>query len=519
MVKKYAGLNVILETWAEKTPDKEAAVIEGERITFGQLQDTAKKIASSLYAAGIRKKDRVGIIFPNSITWYTCYWGIIKIGAIPVPFSPQLGEYEMIELFHRTGIRLCFTCREFRGNNHYEQIKKHFPGFMDLKMLVVNDVCKENGNIISLNNFISGYSGNIDEYDMQLLPNDPLMLVCSSGTTGKPKIILVEHEGFLKSAMDMSDYLGFTSKEIMLLGMPLYHQGGFGMGLQSLVKGGKVIFQEKFIPLEFLRLIHEEQATVIQLSATLAKILCSVPDFESYDLSSVKMCYFAGELLPDMLASVFYDTLGKRVINLIGSSETASMQVWDSETDRGFPANDFKPLPFTEVKVLNDDGKECSEGEVGVINVFTDAVLREYFKNEQETKKRIKIIDGKRWFDTGDLGKVLPKGRVRFAGRKKRIIKRGSNLIYPEEIESFLLTHPAIEAIAVVGREDNIFGERTVAYIQVKEDAGVNYGNLLRYCKGKLSAYKIPDEFIIMSEIPKDIGKIQYKKIREQEEE
>ena len=135
---------------------------------------------------------------------------------------------------------------------------------------------------------------------------------------------MVEHEGFLKSAHDMSNYLEFTNKEIMLLGMPLYHQGGFGMGLQSLIKGGKVIFQEKFTPQDFLKLIEVEKVTVIQLSATLAKILISVPDFNSYDLSTLKMCYFAGELLPDKLASVFFDTLGKRVINLIGSSETAS---------------------------------------------------------------------------------------------------------------------------------------------------------------------------------------------------
>lgn len=519
MANGYIGLNTIIETWAGKTPEKEAAVIEGERITFGQLNDTAKKIAARLYTVGIRQKDRVGIIFPNSIKWYSCYWGIIKIGAIPVPFSPQLGEHEMIELFNKTGIRLCFTCREFRGNNHYRRIKKYLPHFIDIRLLVVDGECEESRNIVTLKNFIFNYHGNSDEYDMHISPDDPLMLVCSSGTTGKPKIIMVEHEGFLKSAADMADYLEFTKEEIMLLGMPLYHQGGFGMSLQSLIKGGKVIFQKRFMPREFLRLIDEERVTVIQLSATLAKILCSVPDFESYDLSSVKMCYFAGEFLPDELAAVFYDKLGMRVINVIGSSETASMQIWDSKTDRGIPVNDFKPLPFTKVRVLNKHGKDCREGETGVIQVYTDAVLKEYFKNEQETKKRIKIIAGKRWFDTGDLGKVLPRGRVRFTGRKKRIIKRGSNLIYPEEIESLLLTHPSIEAAAVIGREDKIFGEQIVAYVQIKADVNINHGDLRKYCRGKLSAYKIPDTFKIMSEIPKDIGKIQYKKIREEEEE
>ncbi|MBN2441459.1 MAG: acyl--CoA ligase [Spirochaetales bacterium] len=519
MLNDYLGLNDIIETWAKNTPDKEAAVIEGKKITFSQLKCIAEKIATCLYSIGIRHKDRVGIIFPNSIMWYSCFWGIIRLGAIPVPFSPQLGEYEMIELFNTTGIRACFTCIEFRGNEHLKKIEKHLHNFIDLKMVIVDGLCNETNEIVPFSKFISRYSETMHDYKVDLLPDDPLMMVCTSGTTGKPKIIMVEHAGFLKSAQDMSNYLGFTHDEIMLLGMPLYHQGGFGMGLQSLIKGGKVIFQEKFTPEAFLSLISEEKVTVIQLSATLAKILLSVPDFESYDLSTLKMCYFAGELLPDELAAVFYDKLGKRVINLIGSSETASMQVWDSKTDREFPVNDFKPLPFTEVKVLNDHGNNCMIGEIGVINVFTDAILKKYYKNEQETNRRIKIIEGKKWFDTGDLGMVLPKNRVRFTGRQKRIIKRGSNLIYPEEIESFLLTHPDIEAIAVIGKEDKIIGEKTVAYIQLKDNAKINHGDLLKYCKGKLSTYKIPDRFVITVDIPKDIGKIQYKRIREYEDD
>jgi acyl-CoA synthetase (AMP-forming)/AMP-acid ligase II len=125
-------------------------------------------------------------------------------------------------------------------------------------------------------------------------------------------------------------------------------------------------------------------------------------------------------------------------------------------------------------------------------------------------------IDGTNWFNTGDLGEKKLDGRVRFAGRAKRIIKRGSNLIYAEEIEAFLLTHSDIEAVAVVGEKHELFGEMTIAYLQLKKGCHMTRGDLNKFCQGKLAAYKVPDQIVITDDIPHDIGKVQFKYLKKE---
>lgn len=514
MCSKYQGMYRILDYWAEKTPTKTAAFIENENISYKELKNISETIANALYHCGVRKGDRIGILYSNSVKWYCFFWGALKIGAVPVPFDPQLGLSEMTELFITTGIRVCFVQQQFRGINHLARISENFEKFYDLQLVISEESAELPAGFISYSDFINQYTFEPLTYDPQLHPDDPLMMVCTSGTTGKPKIIVVEHEGFIKSQEDMAHYLGFTEDVRMLLGMPLFHQGGFGMGIQVLSTGGTVMYQQQFTPYEFLDLISREKVNTVQLTSTLAKILLSALDQREYDLSALKMCYFAGEALPDELAEIFYISLGKRVINLMGSSETASMLVWDSDYDRDFPVNQFKSLPFTDVKVLNDQGDECCTDEIGVIHIHTDALLREYYKNEKDTSKQIKFYSGNKWFDTGDLGKKLSNGRLEFTGRLKRIIKRGANLIYPEEVETCLLTHPEIEAAAVIGEKDELFGQKSTAYLQIVKDSRLLSGDIITFCSKRLSAYKIPDTINFIDEIPKGIGKVQYRKIR-----
>jgi fatty-acyl-CoA synthase len=340
------------------------------------------------------------------------------------------------------------------------------------------------------------------------------MYACTSGSTGNPKIIAVPNTGFVQSQKDMADYLGFTESDVMLLGMPLYHQGGFGIGLQMILNGGTVFYEPQFDPEKFLHIIQEEKVTVLQLTATLAKILLTVPDFDVHDISSLRVVYFAGEKLPLQIAKEFFEKRGIRVVNVIGSTETATMVIWDSDYDRSVDVNDFRALKFTEFRILNDEFQEVRTGETGPIYINTSALLKEYVCNKDETSRRICYFDNKKWFNTGDLGMKLPDNRVRFIGRIKRVIKRGSNLVCPEENEAFLLTHPHIAAVAVTGEIHELFGEMIVAYIQPKEGYTLNRGNIVKFCQGKLAAYKIPDKVIITNEIPHDIGKLQFKYLK-----
>jgi acyl-CoA synthetase (AMP-forming)/AMP-acid ligase II len=505
------NLYTVFQNHASVTPEKTLLVVEDETIRYGEFVAETETIARALLALGVEPGHKVGLILPNSGLWYKIYWAAVRIGAQPVPFDPQIGEWEMARLLGLTEVRVCFAATRYRQNSILENLLVARQEVPTLEHIIVADA-PAGDEIFPFDQFLQMASAPSSE--VPICPVDEasvLMLACTSGSTGNPKVIVVPHQGFRWSQQDMADVLDFCPDDVMLLGMPLYHQGGFGMGLQMILNGGTVLYQPTFDPVKFLKLIEHHKITVLQLTATLAKIILSVPDFEQYDLSSVRLAYFAGEVLPMDVARVFFEKLGIRVVNIIGSSETATMVIWDSLYDTDVDVNNFRPLPFTAVKILDEAHQEVAVGDVGTIFIHTDALLMEYLKNEAENTLRLHYWDGLKWFNTGDLGQRCPDGRVRFVGRVKRAIKRGSNLIYPEEIESFLLTHPDIEAVAVTGQSHELIGEMVVAHIQPRQGRTFTRRDLIQFCRGQLAAYKIPDQIVVVDAIPKDIGKVQFK--------
>jgi fatty-acyl-CoA synthase len=521
------NLYSVFQRHAQANPEKLLLVVEDEAIRYGEFLAETERIARALRAAGVLPGQKVGLVLPNSGLWYKLYWATVKIGAQPVPFDPQIGTWEMARLLGLTEVSICFVATRYRQNHILENILAARSEAPALATLVAVDAAAGTDDTLSFDQFLQLASANPADDDVHPVDEaDALMLACTSGSTGNPKIIVVPHHGFRQSQQDMGNYLGFGPGDVMLLGMPLYHQGGFGMGLQMVLNGGTVFYQPTFDPTKFLKLIEQHKITVLQLTATLAKIILSVPDFEQYDLSSVRLAYFAGEVLPMEVARVFFEKLGIRVVNIIGSTETATMVIWDSLYDTDVDVNNFRPMSFTAMKILDEShqevpagqeepaGHEVPVGETGTIFIHTDALLMEYLKNETETALRLRWWDGVKWFNTGDLGQRCPDGRVRFVGRVKRAIKRGSNLIYPEEIESFLLTHPNIEAVAVTGQSHELIGEMVVAHIQPRQGCTFTRRDLIQFCQGRLAAYKIPDQIVIVDAMPKDIGKVQFKYLK-----
>ena len=508
------------EKYAQETPDKVLLRIDENELTYAQFMEKTAVFGSAMKKLGIGEDDKVGICMPNSIEWFVVYWSAVRIGAQPVPMDPQSGSLELSKLIPATTSKIMFVTEKYRNNNIIGAVSELVPSQIALGKVICfadDSVIPQDSCYISADRFAAEYgSSECGIYEPSYLHT--LSLACTSGSTGIPKLLAVPSGGFLSTQKDMGDYLGFSSDDVMMLGMTLYHQGGFGMGQQMVLKGGTVMYQPQFNPVTFLETIEKYRITVIQLTATLAKVLLSTPDFDKYDLSSVRISYWAGEVLPKEIADIFVEKLGIRVVNVIGSSETCTMVVWDSDIDNGTDPSDFKKLSFTDYRVIDEDKNDVPEGETGELCVYTDGVITEYFGNPELSAEKILTDDqGRRWFCTGDLVNKLPGGIVRFAGRSKRIIKRGGNLVHAEEVEACLLTHPKVAAAAVTDEPHPVIGQQIVAYIQPKGDEKVTRGELARYFDGKLSAYKVPDKVVLVEEIPKDIGKIQFKYLRKKE--
>ena len=506
--------------YADETPDKVLLRIDDDTVTYGEFMEKTAEIGSAMKNAGIAPDDKVGMIMPNSIAWYLVFWSAVRIGAQPVPIDPQSGSLELSRLIPATTVKVLFIAERYRNNDIIGAVSALVPDKLHIDRCICyadKSVIPTDSTYISAPDFLAEYSeSSCDIYEPDR--THTISLACTSGSTGTPKILSVPGYGFFSTQRDMGDYLGFTSSDVMMLGMTLYHQGGFGMGLQMTLKGGTVMYQPQFNPITFLETVQKYHINVIQLTSTLAKVLLSTPDFEKYDLSSVRICYFAGEVLPAEIAQVFVEKLGIRVINIIGSSETCTMVVWDSAKDAGSDPSDFRRLPFTDYRVIDAAHNDVPVGDTGELCIYTEGVITDYFGNpELSAEKILTDEEGRRWFCTGDLVNRLPDGVVRFAGRSKRIIKRGGNLVHAEEVEACLLTHPKVAAAAVTDEPHPVIGQQIVAYIQPKGDETITRGELARYFDGKLSAYKVPDKVVLVEEIPKDIGKIQFKYLRKKE--
>jgi acyl-CoA synthetase (AMP-forming)/AMP-acid ligase II len=508
------GILHVFRRLADQAPDHPFLSVDGQDLTRVQFLDRVSLWAGALHRQGVGERDYVLLVAPNGIDWCVAFWAAVSLGARPVPLDPQVGAWELQNLLSLMDVRLCLVVSRHRTAEIAACLLEMSARLARPPVLVCLD--REVPGMIGRDDFLQRAPA-LPVPSRSVSPDDWLMLACTSGTTGNPKIIVVPHAGFLRAQLDMAALLALSPNDRMLLGMPLYHQGGLGMGLQALLAGATAIYQSAFEPQRFLETMESRRVTVAQLSATLAKLLLSCPGIDRVDLGSLRLSYFAGEVLPDDLAKQFWHERRIRVINIIGSSETATMVMWDSDRDAPRSASEFCSLPFTSIHVGGLGETARDRAEPGSLWVSTDALLLGYHGNPSETERRLVVRDGVRWFDTADLVLALPDGYVRFVGRLKRAIKRGPNLVHPEEVESFLLSHPAVAAVAVTREDHELFGDSIVAWVQPAPAATLSRAELLAFCRGNIAAYKIPDRFQVVEHIPVDIGKVQYRRIRSEQ--
>lgn len=308
-----------------------------------------------------------------------CYFRICEKNA-------RIGQPEStFGILPASTVKICFAAEKYRNNHIIQVLLDWIPENLTLERVICfMDKLPENAPdcFITENEFRNGFCG--EECGWFVPEADHTMsLACTSGSTGIPKILSVPYYGFLVSQMDMGSYLDFTSDDIMMIGMTLYHQGGFGMGLQMTLKGGTVLYQPQFQPVTFLETVQKYRITVIQLTSTLTKVLLSTPNFDSYDLSSVRICYFAGEVLPKELADIFVKKLNSRVINIISSSKNSTMVVWDCARDGEVDPSDFRKLPFTD----QTESVGSVRGSRSAAGGWTSAVCRQKQANHQARQK------------------------------------------------------------------------------------------------------------------------------------
>ncbi|WP_158853139.1 AMP-binding protein [Saccharothrix deserti] len=499
-------------------PEREALVevATGRRWTYGQLRADVDVLALGLLDAGVDKGDRVGIWAPNVAEWTLLQYATAKIGAILVNINPSYRTHELEYVLEQAGISLLVSAREFKTSNYAAMIEEVRGNCSQLRSVVLIGSGDWDG---LLETGRGGDAARLAQAQAALSPDDPINIQYTSGTTGFPKGATLSHHNILNNGYFVGAICGYTPEDRVCIPVPFYHCFGMVMGNLACTSHGctMVIPAEGFDPKATLEAVAQERCTSLYGVPTMFIAELNHPDFESYDLSSLRTGIMAGSPCPVEVMKQVVSRMGMEEVTICyGMTETSpvSTQTRADDSLELRVSTVGRVHPHLEIKLVDPDtGLTVPRGTPGELCTRGYSVMLGYWN---EPEKTAEAIDAARWMHTGDLAVMGDEGYVNITGRIKDMVIRGGENIYPREIEEFLYTHPDILDAQVVGVPDVKYGEELCAWVKLRDGADeMTAENLKAFAAGKLAHYKIPRYVLVVDEFPMTVtGKVRKVEMR-----
>ncbi|MCB2189182.1 MAG: AMP-binding protein [Deltaproteobacteria bacterium] len=500
---------------AAQMGQNEALVDSQYRVTWSQAKDLVNAIATAWAQGGLPKDARVIIQSPNSVYGFLARVAAERAGLISLTVYPYLRQREleyMMELTQASMVVIPHVYRKFDYLEMYQGFMKEFPSLKQVYLFDEQVPAAAPEGTRSLVATADEFLGRIDEglLDSRRLDStsDVALLTTTTGTTGIPKLVEWPIASRVCTAKGRVDIWDLSQQDITMAVAP--HAGGAAGTLTYFaapMAGAKTVMLEEFDARLALEVMAKEKVTAIGVVPThLVRML--EQDVESFDLSSLRFIRSAGGYLPPKVASEAEERFKAAITSDLGTQDVGSVsgcRVTDSvEVRRGSVG---RPLPGNVVRLLDDDGQEVSEGEPGVLWFRGPHAPAGYYRDEKLTGT---VFNPDGWSTTGDIVK-LEQGCLWIMGRKKDMIIRGGQNLYPAEIEGMLNNHPAVAAVAVVGMPDDELGEKACAYVVPKTGASFGFSDMVDFLLSKqIAKYKLPERLEIVADMPTvgDSGKI-----------
>jgi len=500
-------------------PDRDLVVFEGERWSFSQANDRINRLANSLRDLGIGKGDRIGMLHVNCNQYVEIYFAAAKIGVIFVPLNFRAKTEELIYMINNAGAKALFV-----GSRYLGMIDNMLPQLPNVKTCI--SLGKDGGEALYYDDLIS--SSSPDEIDCEIGDDDITILMYTAGTTGRPKGVPLRHDGFVGYVLENVEPANPEIEERNLLTVPLYHVAGIQAMLAAVYGGRTIVMMRQFEAKEWMETVQRERATRAMLVPTMLKMIIDDPDFERYNLSSLKVITYGAAPMPfEIIKKAIKEMPGVNFINAFGQTETAStittlgpedhvIEGSKKERDkklRRLTSSIGRPLPDVEVKIVDGEGNALPPLEVGEIMARGPRVMTGYWRDEDKTDQ---VITKEGWLRTGDKGWMDEDGYIYLAGRSDDMIIRGGENISPEEVENVLYSHPSIEEASVIGIPDPEWGQQPRAVVVLKEGEHAGAEEIMEYCRTKLAGFKRPRSVIFIDSLPRNtVGKVLRKDLRE----
>ena len=496
-------------------PDRPALIFEGQQFTYEQLQERVNRLANSLADMGVGAGARVATMQVNTHQSVELYFAAAQLDAIYVPLNFRAKEEELTQM-----LQICEPSILFIGERYLPLIQG--LDWLAPEQVVVMDGPGQPGQ--------RSYESLLEASPDQMhFPedddSDTTVIMFTSGTTSVPKGVQLTHESFASYLLSTVEPADPDVAETNLLTVPLYHIAGLQGTLAAIYGGRTLAIMRQFEPQEWLTLAQDCRVNRAMLVPTMLKRLLDYPTLADYDLSSLRVITYGAAPMPvPVIRQAIEQFPGVRFINAFGQTETASTITMLPPEDHvldGSPeevevklrrlASIGKPLDDVEVMIVNDEGLAVTAGEVGEIVARGARMMKGYWQQQDATVDTIK--DG--WVYTGDLAYADEDGYIFLAGRARDFIKRGGEMISPEEVEQVLLSHPQVEDAAIIGVPDLEWGEEVRAVVVRSADT-VGESELMSHCSERLASFKRPTSVVFVDQLPRNVmGKVLKRELRE----
>jgi fatty-acyl-CoA synthase len=507
----------------------------GIRQNYREFYKTCRDVAKGLMSIGVKRGDHVAVWTTNVPEWVYLQCSLGMTGGVLVSVNTNYQTHELEYILKQSDSTTLFLIDSYRDTSFYDTVRKITPeldscaagSLVSEKLPLLKNVVyigkKENtpgmfkfSDLIKMGEKITEQE--LDGRMNSLSDDDVINMQYTSGTTGFPKGVMLTHHNIVNNARMVGDVMGMTEKDSLLIQVPFFHCFGCVMStLNSVYHGSTMVILESFDALKALQFIAAERCTAVNGVPTMFVTMLNHPDFDKYDMSSLRTGIMAGALCPEEAMNQVRTKMHcPEIVIAFGQTESSPVMTMTRRDDpvKLRVASVGRLLPDIEGKIIDPEtGNDVPANVQGEIVTRSACVMKGYYKMPEATAE---AIDKEGWLHTGDLGEIDENGYFKVTGRIKDMIIRGGENIYPRELEEFFYKNPKVMNVQVIGIPDKKYGEQVLAAIQLKANQTASAEEFIEFCKGKIARHKIPKYWEFVDSYPMTAsGKIQKFKMKE----
>ncbi|MFQ5998613.1 MAG: long-chain fatty acid--CoA ligase [Candidatus Bathyarchaeia archaeon] len=491
-MRNFSG---ILTSHTEKMPHKEALVYGSRRITYAELNKDTHAFASALRQLDVCKDDRVALLLYNCPEFLVAAFAINRLGAVFVPMNYRLASDEVKFILEDSGAKVLITEHELRPT-----VDPILSGIQSLKAFIALDGPGDVG--LKYAEMIESHRGQ-EVIDAVVSESDLHRVVYTSGTTARPKGVMLSYANLYSKNDAHREVLHLTSEDRVLVAGPLYHVGGMDLPFTGVLQlGGTGVILRKFNVDACLDAIVKEMVTIVWLAPTMMNMILNNLEVKNLNFNSLRLIIDGGEKMPEDRVNKVLDIFTNVwFADAYGLTETLSGDTFLTKDKMSMKIGSVgKPVPNLELRIVDENERQLPPNQPDEIVLKGQKVFKGYWNNAEAT--RIAMKDG--WFHTGDVGYLDDEGFLYVVDRKKDMIKSGGENIASVEIERVIYHHPKILEAAVVAAPDEQWGEVPAAYVVPKKNMQIKPDELARFIGESLAKFKIPKHFFFLTQLPRN---------------